>query len=67
MLDRLRAESDIIVVDSPALMEFADATALAKAVDTVLIAVRIGRSRRDKLDDCGAASRNTRSRRWGSS
>jgi polysaccharide biosynthesis transport protein len=51
MLDRLRAESDIIVIDSPALMEFADATALAKAVDAVLIAVRIGRTRRDKLDE----------------
>jgi succinoglycan biosynthesis transport protein ExoP len=49
MLNRLRSEADVIVVDSPALTEFADAIALADAVDTVLVAVRLGRSRRDKL------------------
>jgi succinoglycan biosynthesis transport protein ExoP len=49
MLDRLRSEADVIVVDSPALTEFADAIALADAVDTVLVAVRLGHSRRDKL------------------
>jgi capsular exopolysaccharide synthesis family protein len=51
MLDNLRAECDVVVIDSPALLEFADAIALAKAVDTVLLAVRIGQSRRDKLDE----------------
>jgi capsular exopolysaccharide synthesis family protein len=51
MLDRLQREADVIVVDSPALTEFADAIALADAVDTVLVAVRLGYSRRDKLAD----------------
>ena len=49
MLDRLRLEADVVVIDSSALTEFADAITLADAVDTVLLAVRLGHSRRDKL------------------
>ena len=43
--------ADVIVVDSPPLTEVADALPLADVVDTVLVAVRLGRSRRDKLDE----------------
>jgi Mrp family chromosome partitioning ATPase len=41
----------VIVIDSPPLTEVADALPLADVVDTVLVAVRLGRSRRDKLDE----------------
>jgi capsular exopolysaccharide synthesis family protein len=50
-LDRLRAETDVIVVDSPPLTEFADALSLADAAEVVLVAVRLGRSRRDRLHE----------------
>ena len=44
-------EADVVVVDSPPLTEFADAFALVDAVDIVLIAVRLGHSRRDRFAD----------------
>jgi polysaccharide biosynthesis transport protein len=50
MLDRLRSECDVVVLDSPALLEFADAITLARSVDAVVIAVRLGRTRRDSFD-----------------
>ena len=49
ILDQLKGEADVVVVDSPPLTEFADAFALADAVDIVLIAVRLGHSRRDRF------------------
>lgn len=49
LIDRLKSEADVIVVDSPPLTEFADAFAVADAVDTVLVAVRLGYSRRDRF------------------
>lgn len=45
----LRKLADVIVVDSPPLTEVADALALADVADAVLVAVRLGRTRRDKL------------------
>lgn len=51
VLEQLGDYADVIVVDSPPLTEVADALPLADVVDTVLVAVRLGRSRRDKLDE----------------
>jgi capsular exopolysaccharide synthesis family protein len=48
-LRELSELTDVVVIDSPPLTEVADALALADAVDTALIAVRLGHSRRDKL------------------
>jgi succinoglycan biosynthesis transport protein ExoP len=47
----LRAEADVVVLDSPPLAEVADALGLADVSDAVLVAVRLGRTRRDKLDE----------------
>jgi len=44
-----RDEADVIVIDSPSLTEFAEATALADAADLVVVAARLGRSRQDAL------------------
>jgi capsular exopolysaccharide synthesis family protein len=44
---KLEERADVIIVDSPPLMEFADAIPLARAVDAVIIAVRFGRTRPD--------------------
>jgi capsular exopolysaccharide synthesis family protein len=49
VLEKLGEHADVVVIDSPALTDFADSTVLADAVDTVIVAVRLGRSRRDKL------------------
>ena len=49
IIDQLKGEADVVVVDSPPLTEFADAFALVDAVDIVLIAVRLGHSRRDRF------------------
>lgn len=50
LLAELKNDADVIVIDSPPVMEFADAIALADAVDVVLIAVRVGHSRRDRFE-----------------
>jgi len=49
LLDRLGRESDVVVVDSPPLPEVAEAVAFADACEAVLLCVRIGHTRRDKL------------------
>jgi Mrp family chromosome partitioning ATPase len=49
MLDRLRGDSDVTVIDSPSLLEYADAITFARAATQVVVAVRLGRSRRDAL------------------
>jgi capsular exopolysaccharide synthesis family protein len=51
LLAELRLEADAVVIDSPPLGEVADALALADASDAVVVAVRLGRTRRDKLTD----------------
>lgn len=47
---RLTEAADVVVIDSPPLPEVAEALELAAAVDTVLLAVRLGHTRRDKLE-----------------
>jgi receptor protein-tyrosine kinase len=49
MLERLAKESDVVIVDAPPLPEVAEAVALADATEAVVICVRIGHTRRDKL------------------
>lgn len=49
IIDRLKSEADVVVIDSTPLTQFADAFALADAADAVLIAVRLGHSRRDRF------------------
>jgi tyrosine-protein kinase len=51
VLEQLREYTDVIIIDSPPLTEVGDALPLADVADTVLVAVRLGRSRRDKLDE----------------
>jgi non-specific protein-tyrosine kinase len=47
VLHALEADADLVVVDSPPLLPYADATALASETEAVLLVVRIGRARYD--------------------
>jgi Mrp family chromosome partitioning ATPase len=49
VIERLRETSDVVLIDSPPLPEVAEALALADASEAVMICVRLGYSRRDKL------------------
>jgi capsular exopolysaccharide synthesis family protein len=51
---KLDREADIVIVDSPAATEFADALALANVADSVLICVRLGHTPRDRLNEVRA-------------
>jgi Mrp family chromosome partitioning ATPase len=51
VIAKLKEQADVVVIDSPPLPEVAEAVALADAVDVVLIAVRLGHTRRDRLDE----------------
>ena len=51
VLEQLREYADVVIIDSPPLTEVGDALPLADVADMVLVAVRLGRSRRDKLDE----------------
>jgi polysaccharide biosynthesis transport protein len=46
---QLRLHADVVVIDSPPLTEVADALSLADAAEAVVVAVRLGRTRRDRL------------------
>jgi Mrp family chromosome partitioning ATPase/capsular polysaccharide biosynthesis protein len=47
----LQEEAEVVIIDSPPLTEVPDTLTLAGAADAVLIAVRLGRTRRDKLNE----------------
>jgi receptor protein-tyrosine kinase len=49
LLERLEQDCDVIVIDSPPLPEVAEGLAMASAVEAVLISVRLGHTRREKL------------------
>ena len=49
LLDRLARDSDVVVIDMPPLPEVAEAVAFADASEAVVVCVRIGHTRRDKL------------------
>jgi Mrp family chromosome partitioning ATPase len=51
MLQRLAQESDIVVIDSPPVPEVAEALAIASATEAVMVCVRVGHTRRDKLEE----------------
>lgn len=51
MLTRLRDNADVVIIDSSPLVDVADALTLAARADAVLVAVRLGHTRRDKLDE----------------
>lgn len=49
LLDKMRAESDYILVDAPPLLPVADSTGLAVMMDGVLLSVRYGSTTKDQL------------------
>jgi receptor protein-tyrosine kinase len=51
LLDRLATESDVVVIDSAPLPDVAETVALADACDAVVVCVRIGHTRRDRLTE----------------
>lgn len=48
LLDRLRAVADIVIIDSPEAVSFADATVLSKKVDGVLLVVHAKETDRNR-------------------
>jgi capsular exopolysaccharide synthesis family protein len=51
MLKRLEKEADVVVIDSPPVPEVAaEALSMAEAAEAVVICVRLGHTRRDKLE-----------------
>jgi len=51
MLKRLEKEADVVVIDSPPVPEVAAETlSMAEAAEAVVICVRLGHTRRDKLE-----------------
>lgn len=53
MIANARELADYVIVDSPPLNEVVDALPLARLVDTVLIVVKLGNTRLDKLSQLG--------------
>ena len=51
LLETLQKEADVVVIDSPPLPEVAEALELAAAVDALVLAVRLGHTRRDRLNE----------------
>lgn len=51
ILDALSADADMVIIDSPPIPEVAEAIAYADAAEAVLVCVRLGHTRRDRLDD----------------
>lgn len=55
LIDKLRGQHDFVLVDAPPLLPVADSTALASAVDGILLSVRYGSTRKDQLAQAAAA------------
>jgi capsular exopolysaccharide synthesis family protein len=53
MIDEARQLADYVVIDSPPLNEVVDALPLARKSDDVLIVVRLGKSRLDRIGQLG--------------
>lgn len=49
MIDEARSKADYVIIDSPPLTEVVDALPLARAVDDVVLTLRLGTSRLDKI------------------
>jgi Mrp family chromosome partitioning ATPase len=54
MIAAARESADFVVVDSPPIDAVADALVFARCVDEILLVVRVGRSRLDRLRDAVA-------------
>ncbi|MGY1987077.1 polysaccharide biosynthesis tyrosine autokinase [Blastococcus sp. SYSU DS0669] len=50
LVEQLRATHDYVIVDTPPLLPVADASAVAVAMDGVLLSVRQGKTRREELE-----------------
>ena len=53
MIEEARARADFVIVDSPPLTDVIDALPLTTYVDDVLVVVRLGKTRLDKLGQLG--------------
>ena len=49
LLRRLHQESDVIVIDAPPVPDVAEILPLTSAVEAVIVCVRVGHTRRDRL------------------
>ncbi len=47
LLDTLKATYDLVIIDTPSLIEFSDAFPVLRSVDGVIVVSRLGRDRRD--------------------
>ncbi len=65
VLGKLRAGSDVVIVDAPPLLPVADATGMASLVDGVLLTVRYGRTRKDQVRSASSALERVRARTLG--
>jgi non-specific protein-tyrosine kinase len=51
VLDAVRARSDLVVLDVPPVLALGDALALTERVDAVLLVARVGRTRREHVQE----------------
>ncbi len=51
IMGQLHQHADVVVIDSPPFSDAAEVIAFAEVADVTLIAVRLGRTRRDRLND----------------
>jgi Mrp family chromosome partitioning ATPase len=49
ILEQLRSEADLVLLDAPPLLEGSDASALSTHVDAMVMIVEVGRDRRGQL------------------
>ncbi len=50
LLDRLRAQADVVILDAPPVTVAVDASVLAARTDGLLLVVRVGHTRRDHVE-----------------
>ena len=55
VMEVLHQHADVVVIDSPPFSDAAEVIAFAEVAEVTLIAVRLGRTRRDKLNDLSRA------------
>ena len=60
LVDNLRTRFDVVIYDSPPLLQVTDAAVLAQYVDGVLLVVRWGRTTREQLATCVEVVRGAR-------
>lgn len=65
LLDKLRGESDYVLIDAPPLLPVADSSGLAVYTDGVLLSVRYGSTRKDQLKQAATVLRRVGARPLG--